>query len=323
MYNSGEIISGIPKVLISVLNWQYYEATISCVHSVLKTDYKNFEIVIIDNDSPNDSFVKLKNAFPELMVIKSTENNGYAAGHSISLEIARQKNADLFWILNNDLLVEENSLSTLVEAFHKNKNGIYGSVTLKSKNPDIVDFAGGESPQMKSSVLSYNIYQGYKSEDLPEIPVREVQSVEGSSMLVPMEIIRKYGFMNTDFFMYGEETDYCLRLKKLGISSFVVRNSRVLHEGAGSFHDADSLSVVPAYYRRRNFFRIMKEHYHWSTWKCLNQPESIIRKMKFLIKCQGVRDFKNKNLPDYYRLIGSIDGAINRKSRRLNPENFI
>jgi GT2 family glycosyltransferase len=316
-------ISDFPKVLISVLNWQDYESTSNCVHSVLNSSYKNFEIVIIDNNSPNESFFKLKAAFPELKIIKSFENNGYAAGHSLAVEIAIHNNADLLWILNNDLLVEENALSVLVDGYCESPIGIFGSVTLKSKNPDVVDFAGGESSKSNLDIFSYNIYHGYKWEDLPEVPVREVQSVEGSSMLIPMDIIKKYGFIKTDFFMYGEETDYCLFLRKKGIQSFVVRNSRVLHKGAGSFSHFNSLAVIPAYYRRRNFLRIMKEHYHWSVWKCLNHPESIIEKMKFLIKCWMKKDFKNKNQIDYYRLSGSIDGAFGRKNKRLNPENYI
>jgi len=312
-----------PKVLISVLNWQHYQNTIECVYSLLNSDFKNFEIIIIDNNSPNDSYNQLVNTFPDLRIIKSKSNNGYASGHKISVEIAINANAELIWVLNNDLLVENNSLSELINAYLAKKEAIYGSITLQSKNPDIVDFGGGLSPKNEDYIFSFNLYKGCKFNDLPSEEIREVQSVEGSSMLIPVSVIKKYGFMKTDFFMYGEETDYCLRMKKHGICSFVVRSSLVLHKNAGSFEGSEKISIIPAYYRRRNYIRLLKEHYGWSIWKCMNYPESFLLKNKFLIKCLVKSGFKENNLVDYYRLMGSFDGAFGRKSKRIDTNNLL
>ena len=99
-----------PKVSVLVLNWFYYERTIHCVKSILDSDYDNFEVIIIDNDSQNDSVKELKKAFPNLRIIASQKNLGYAGGNNLGVKEAKKNNSKLIWILNNDTTVRENAL---------------------------------------------------------------------------------------------------------------------------------------------------------------------------------------------------------------------
>ena len=111
-----------PKVLIIVLNWMKYEDTINCVESLLKLDYLNFNILVIDNNSLNESAEIITKRFPEILFIKSNKNDGYAAGNKIGVDYALKNNFDAVWILNNDCVVRKESLSQLDDSFNRNGN---------------------------------------------------------------------------------------------------------------------------------------------------------------------------------------------------------
>ena len=312
-----------PKILISLVNWYKYDDTINCVKSIWGQDYRNFEISIVDNNSPNNSYEKLKEELPEIRIIKSAENNGYAAGHKINVDYALTNEFDAIWILNSDLVVKPQSLKELVKAWSLNGNHLYGSVTLSQENPDIVDFGGGITPITGKEEFEYNLYKNVAYKDLPNDEIREVQTVEGSSIFIPLDVIIRFGFMMTDFFMYAEETDYCYRLRKSGVKTFIVKKSVVKHDNAGSFKTIKDISWIISYYRRRNFMRFMKEHYGWSNKKILNLKDNWFARLKFKLKCFLLPGFKKQNLHSYWQMKASVHAVKNIKNKTLDPIKYI
>ncbi|MAJ05458.1 MAG: hypothetical protein CL827_01170 [Crocinitomicaceae bacterium] len=294
-------------ILISVLNYNNFESTKKCVLSILDCFLKNAEIYIIDNNSPDNSYNKLKKLFNEFKVVKSKSNEGYAAGHKIAVDYALGKNFDFIWVLNNDLTVRKETLPKLLLAYDTFGTGIFGSITLKSENPDVVNFGGGNTDDINKA-FDYNAYEGcLLVEYHKKTRLRKVQSVEGSSMLIPLNVIKNHGFMREDFFMYGEETDYCYKLKKLGISSYIVPESVVLHNGSESLKNSKHLE---SYYRRRNILYFEKEHYGVSILKNLTKRVGIIQIVKFFIKNLFVSSEKNEL---YYLNIANIHALMRIK----------
>lgn len=299
------------KILISVLNYNNFEATKECVLSILKYLNNNEQIYIVDNNSPDDSFNLLKDTFKNIKIVKSNFNGGYAAGHKISVDYAINNNFELIWILNNDLTVRENSLSELKSAFLKHGLGLYGSITLKSENPDIVNFGGGLTDDIKQP-LSYNDFEGFTLEKYNStVGERKVQSIEGSSFLIPIEVIKKYGFMREDFFMYVEETDYCYSLNKKGISSYLITSSIVVHKGGESLKGHKNLE---SYYRRRNFLYFQKDHYNISIFANIQNRVGLWGLFKFFIKFLLFRSKKN-NL--FYINLANLHALLNRRGRLI------
>jgi GT2 family glycosyltransferase len=299
----------IHKVLISVLNYNNFESTKNCVLSILDCSLKNVEIYIVDNNSPDNSYQKLKDFFKDLKVINSKSNNGYAAGHKIAVNYAIKNKFDFIWVLNNDLTVRKETLQKLLLGYDSFGAGIYGSITLKSENPDIVNFGGGNTEDINKD-FSYNAYEGcLLDEYYKKTKLRKVQSVEGSSMLIPLEVIKKHGFLREDFFMYGEETDYCYRLKKLGVSSFIVPESVVVHKGAESLKNRKYLE---SYYRRRNILYFEKEHYGLSIFKNLQKRVGIINLTKFFIIQKLFEKQKNEM---YYLNLACLHALIRKKGK--------
>lgn len=269
------------KVLISVLNYNNFLSTKKCIYSILSFPKKNTEIYIVDNNSSDNSYLDLKREFPELKIKKSKVNGGYASGHKNSVNYAIKNKFDFIWILNNDLTVRKHTLESLLAAVTSHGLGLYGSITLKSESPDIINFGGGLNDGI-SKPFNYNSFENYSLENYLKVTkLRPVQTIEGSSFLIPTEIIIKHGFMREDFFMYGEETDYCYRLKKLNINSYIVPKSVVVHKGGEGLRNNKGLE---SYYRRRNMLYFEKEHYNISIIKNINKRVGVFNFVKYFIK---------------------------------------
>lgn len=307
-----------PLVYISVLNWSNYPDTIACIESLGVLDYSNYKIIIRDNASPNDSVEKLKVALPHFTICTTEENEGYATGHFLNWQIAKDEGAELFWILNNDLKVDRNTLKELVKVAEKTQfRHLYGSVSLQWENHDLVDFGGAELSPISNKILTYNSWRNKKYTELVDAypDYYEVESLEGSSMLIPMHIIEKYGFMKLDCFMYGEETDYCYRLRKLGVSSLLAIKSIVFHKNEGSTKHS-ALMVVPAYYRRRNALRFNRDHLGWSGRKVLNYNGTVFETIKILVK----NLYRSEKTPEYVYSLAKWHGFIGKFGKTIAPE---
>ena len=296
-----------PSVLISVLNYNNFNSTKKCVDRLVQYIKEGEEIFIIDNNSPDNSFIKLKDTFKTIKVVKSKVNGGYAAGHKIAVDYAINNNFELIWILNNDLTVREKTLIELSKAYLKNGLALYGSITLKSEKPDIINFGGGKTDDI-SKPFNYNSYENISIEDYnKKTEFRAVQSIEGSSFLLPIKIIKKYGFMREDFFMYGEEVDYCYFLNKNRTKSYIVPKSIVVHRGGESLK---KIKYLEEYYRRRNVLLLMKRYYNQSISKYIINKIGILSFLKFLIlHIVGVKK------PTYYFNLGVLHALLNKKGK--------
>jgi GT2 family glycosyltransferase len=310
----------LPKVVISILNWMNYQDTITCVQGLLQLDYPNYEILIRDNASPNASYTILKKEFPNLKVFLSKENNGYAAGHLENYKEAKKFECDLFWILNSDIQIFPNALTELVNAYQKYGVHIYGSVSLNPEDSTKIDFGGAVYTDNSNKTLTYNEWKGKEyTEFIAKYPeTYEVESTEGSSMLIPMEVIEKYDFMKTDFFMYAEETDYCYSMRRKGVKSMIATRSIVKHGNEGSVKGNVSLKAIPAYYRRRNALRFSMKHLGMKRINVLKYSNGILNNFKAIIKGKFS---KNKELSYYYAL-GSLHAFLGIKGKAISPEKL-
>lgn len=297
------------SVLISVLNYNNFLSTKKCVDSLTEYLVNGEEILIIDNSSTDNSFIKLKDIYNNFKIIQSKINGGYAAGHKIAVEYALKNNFELIWILNNDLTVRKNTLSELKSAYLKHGLGLYGSISLKSESPDIVNFGGGNTDDVFKP-LNYNDYENYYLKDYNnKTGFRTVQSIEGSSFLIPTQVIKKYGFMREDFFMYGEELDFCYFLRKKEIKSYIITKSIVVHKGGESLKNTNYLEE---YYRRRNFLFFMKIHYGQSIVSFISRKVGITSFLKFL--CMYILGIKTTN---YYLNLGVLHALLNKKGKLI------
>ncbi|HEY9746113.1 MAG TPA: glycosyltransferase family 2 protein [Oculatellaceae cyanobacterium] len=238
-----------PKVFILLLNYRGTDDTFSCLDSLRTLDYPDFEIIVIDNASPDDSVARLKARLEqnpgEFHLICSPDNRGYSAGNNLGLDYAlanAPNDTAAVWLLNNDTTVESGALSALV-AESKRTGGIAGSLLL---------YPDGSYQQVGTRLRWWTgSAKGY-----PEAAIRDgmlVETLTGASMLLPLQVIQKVGKLDESFFLYFEDGEYSLRCRRHGIPLTLAMNSRVFHkEGATTGRK----SRMTQYFYHRNRLRL-------------------------------------------------------------------
>ena len=313
------------KVLISILNWNNWKNTIETVSSVLKTDYKNYKIIIIDNASIDDSCLEIKNKFPNIELWGLPVNIGYAGAHKKVALYAQKHGYDLLWILNNDVHVFPFTLSEFLLAHERNKSALLGSVSVEADGKTI-HFGGGAELLdnfTNDENTRYNHFAG-KNYYETNIQERSVSDIEGASLVIPVAIIEKCGFMNTRFFLYGEETDYCYRLRReFNVQSIIVPKAKVIHRSSQSFTISPNLQCIKEYYFTRNINLVYKKfvpEYRITGNGGFPHLFKFFFKHYFLHKSQN-KDANYKYL--YYKKLGYFHSLMRFKGKYLEPNNFI
>jgi len=228
-----------PELSIILVSYNTKEHTLKALNSVYEqTLNTDFEVILVDNDSKDGSLEAAQEAFPQVQAYASGGNLGFAGGVHFGVD---RSVGDLILLLNPDTLVLDGAIDKLV-AFSKEKPraGIWGGVTLNndlSLNTQhawarhdlgtLLFSALGVSKIFSKSCLFNKANYGCWNRDT----VKEVDILSGCFFLTTRELWNKLGGLDTSFFMYAEEADYCLKAKKLGYQPTVTPDARIVHHG--------------------------------------------------------------------------------------------
>jgi len=254
-----------PPVSIIIVNWNGKESLMTCLSSLRKkTAYSNYRVIIVDNGSTDGSSEYIREEFPWIDLIVLNKNYGFSIGNNRGIAFALRKYDPRFvLLLNNDIeIIQENWLSKIVEITEKNDRiGIAGCRFLY---PDgSLQNIGMKVGVKGSSWLDPNI-----SKTLPE--VFEVDAVYGACFLIKREVIDRIGLLDEGFspFFY-EETDYCLRSKKVGYKNCTISSVAVVHARSVSVNRVKSYYVI--FVEKKNTIRFMLLNLPL-TWIMLRMP---------------------------------------------------
>jgi GT2 family glycosyltransferase/SAM-dependent methyltransferase len=230
-----------------VLNWNGRENTLSCLRSLRNIRAKNLRVIVADNGSTDGSPEAISQEFPECRVLQNGGNLGYAAGNNRAITAALSDGADLVWILNNDTVVESESLEELLKVHRVIPDaGSLSSKILWLDAPHSLWFAGARWEGKTFEIVGWR-----KDEGRIEFnSIRETESAIGCSMLLTRQALERVGLFDERFFLCFEESDWSFRARSAGYRNIYVPRSRVMHKGAASFGPGDS--PLLAYFLMRN-----------------------------------------------------------------------
>jgi GT2 family glycosyltransferase len=247
-----------PLIVVSVLNWNTPDRSLTCVRSLCASTYANFRVVLVDNASSDDSVARFRATLPNVVVLTADENRGFAAGHRLALAYAQQLGADALWLVNSDALAEPEALQNLVAAHREHGDAIYSGVPLRrARGSEIwldfpekcLDESARPRAFFRDAPIRFDAHWQHS-------PALRVGAVAGSSLYLPLSVVAAHGWLDESWFMHCEEIDYCYRLRAAGVARYLVPASRIWHESGGSSAGRLRVADVIAYYRARNEIRL-------------------------------------------------------------------
>jgi GT2 family glycosyltransferase len=211
-----------PRVDCIVLNWNGWNDTIECLRALHECTYSRLTIIVVDNGSTDDSISRIRAAYPDILLLKSAENLGFAGGNNIGIRHALAHGADHVWLLNNDTKPAPDALSALVaKALTDQQIGAVASICY---------FAGEPSKVQAWAGSRVNLWIGVSRLNTEPHEDNWLDSLNGTSMLVTRAALESIGLLDEGFFLYWEDTEFCLRLRKKGWRIAAASESRILHK---------------------------------------------------------------------------------------------
>lgn len=211
-------------VSIIIVNFNGGNILQECVDSIFQTVKRSFEIILIDNNSSDNSHLKCKENFPEIKLIENNENIGLTA-RNLGIEKAK---GEFIVFLDSDTVVTVNWLEILIESFRENGEGLYQPKFLEKNRPNIINSAGN---MINILGIGFSRGKGKKDEGQYE-KFEEIGYTSGACTLTSAKVVKKIGSINKIFFSYHDDLDYGWRGWLQKIPSFYEPKSIVYHLGS-------------------------------------------------------------------------------------------
>jgi len=267
-----------PSISAVILNWNDSQSTIACITSVLQSEYRNVDVVILDNGSTDDSLKNLLHWHDSLpsspsrskividasctlvsrservYILSNEENEGYTGGMNKAISFAITQNSpEYIFLLNNDAIVERNCLVHCVATSRRYHAAIVGAL-VKSSDGNAVLFSGSR-PWRELFVSTLPV----KEESLPDD--WETGRVEGSGILLRTdflkEVVERFGnVFEPTFFLYGDDIELGLRAHFLKARIYMTKSAVIYHGLAKSMGGAGN--PMHSYYITRNRVSLAK-----------------------------------------------------------------
>lgn len=253
----------LPKVSVIILTWNSYEVTQDCLFSLRKSDYTNFEIVLVDNGSKDSSADKLLQEFPEIRLIRNPTNLGFTGGNNVGMRDALARGTDYLLLLNNDTVVAPNFLSTMVAAAESDpKIGILNPKIYFFEPHDEIWYAGGEHKPWWSFPKHLD---GGKRDTSTNGRPREVSFVTGCAFLIKRDVITRVGLLDEILFMGVEDLDFSIRARQAGYKAVYVPTAIIWHKVSVDTERNAGIPVRDFYYVR-NSILVARKHLTARLW---------------------------------------------------------
>lgn len=219
------------KLSVVILNWNGKNDTLACLTSLEYTEAPSFDMIVVDNGSTDDSVVEIKKRFPQVILLETGQNLGYAGGNNVGIDYAIKQGADLILLLNNDTIVGRHFITSLLKSAQDHPmRGVIGAYPIRMADPEKIDHLGGRWNNTTATfdLIGLGAPRGFKN-------YQPLDYVCGCSILIRKQVFEKIGLLEPTFFLFWEEADFCMRAKKAGFEIGVCYEAELLHKVSASF----------------------------------------------------------------------------------------
>ncbi len=299
---------------IVICNFNKVDYLKGCLQTLYKSNFENlsYDVIVVDNASTDESVYFVKDNFKEIILLENEVNTGGSGGFDRGIRYCQEKSYEYVVLLDNDILLEENTIINLVNYIKSNPNvGIVGSKICTMDNPDILQELGSfidfeDKFDVKTPL------KGHKDDDsLPEIV--NCDYVPACCLITTKKVLKKVGSFNTDHFIYWDDMDWCTRVKKAGFEVHAINRSRVFHKMGAANHT----NTFGVYYFERNRIMFFLKYLHE------NKIEAFVDSIcKWLLSVTFFSSLKG-NYATPKSLLFAIDDLFSNNMGRQDDSIFI
>ncbi len=234
------------QLSIIIVNWNAGDYLPKCVQSLIKY-IKNieFEIIVIDNNSDDESLKKAELAFSDITIVRNKENLGFARANNVGVQKAR---GNYVLLLNPDTEIIDDSIERLHSLFSSSGNIAAAGPVLLNQQKKPTKEQGNRFPTLFSSFIQFFFLSklGLPGVFLEKNPLKPIKTdwICGACILIKKDIYLSIGGLSEKYFMYAEDMDFCYRLKQEGLSAMVFPSCRVIHYSKKSIEKQADQGIV-------------------------------------------------------------------------------
>ncbi|MFT9495339.1 glycosyltransferase family 2 protein [Anaerosolibacter sp.] len=253
-------------ISIIIVNYNTKDLTLQTIQSVCKSKTQfAYEVIVVDNASTDDSIQAIRDEFPQITVIQNDKNLGFSKANNIGI---KQATGRYILLLNSDTVVMEDTLELMVNFMDENKDvGASGcKVILPDGSLDKACKRSFPTPlnaiynALKLDVLypASKRFGQYNLTYLDNNKIHYIDCLVGAFMMVRREAIEQVGMLDEEFFMYGEDIDWCYRIKLAGWKIVYYPLVKIIHYKGGSSKKRNPKLIYEFY---RAMYLFYKKHY--------------------------------------------------------------
>jgi len=245
-------------VTVVVLTWNGLDDTLACLESLAAVGDPNLRVIVVDNGSQDGTVEVLRVQHPDVTVLPTGRNLGFAGGNNVGIEHALTANPDAVLLLNNDTYVCATAINELVDVLRSHPDAAACSPVLPyAADPSRLWFAGAPyDPDSWRSARSSRYERGLTP--LPDHPV-VIDRAAGAAMLVRTQVLRELGGLADELFFLHEDVDWSLRARRAGWHILLAPRARIIHKVATS-QGGTPYTPTTAYYGTRNDLEMARRH---------------------------------------------------------------
>jgi GT2 family glycosyltransferase len=257
-------MAGPPTIYIVLVNWNGKDVTLDCLASLHAVTYPDRKIIVVDNASTDGSADAIAQRYPDVQLLQQQENLRFARGNNAGIRYALDQGADGVLLLNNDTFVDALFLDAMVDRLFSDPScGIVAPKIFYADTPDAIWFAGGEISMWTGTMR----HTGIRRHDRGQYDTaRPIDYASGCCLLTRRAVIEKVGMLDDAYYMYGEDADWSMRVRRAGYRILFEPRAKVWHRLSVSV--GGHLSAFKLRNKAISNFRFFARYaswYHWLT----------------------------------------------------------
>ena len=217
------------KLAIVLVNWNSFDLTRDTLASLQLTHYKNYDCIVVDNGSVDNSAEQLAAAFPEMILLKAGTNKGFTGGNNIGMQYALDKGYEYIMMLNNDVEVDPHFLNPLIQKLEEDENiGAVQPLIYFHHDKNLIWNAGSSFNPFLGICATPNYNQQDPSHAQTSIQ-KPIDWITGCAFMIRASVLKQVGLLKEGFFIYYEDVDLSFRIKAAGHRLAYVPSAVVYH----------------------------------------------------------------------------------------------